>query len=148
SLLEEAEDIQVVVTASNGVEAITQAHVFCPDVAVIDMSMPLMGGTDVIQNLRRHCPNTRVMILSLYDYPEYVRHALEAGALGYVLKDTVSQDLIAAVRALANGNRYFSEKLAWIAERYFPSADSASQEHPSLPASFSDDSLTSSLSEQ
>ena len=138
SLLEAAEDIQVVATASNGIEAIAQVRVSCPDVAVIDMSMPLMGGVDVIQHLRVHCPNSRGMILSLFDYPEYVRHALEAGALGYVLKDAVSEDLIAAVNALSKGNRYFTKKISWIAEQFFQSSDSIS---------FSDDSLTS-LSEQ
>lgn len=124
--LEAAEGIQIIATAANGIEAIAQARVSCPDVAVLDVSMPLMGGVEATRQIGVHCPNTRVMMPSLYDQPEYVRNALQAGAMGYVLKDMFQKDLIAAVRAVSSGNRYFTEQVAWIAKQYFDAVDSDS----------------------
>jgi len=141
--LEAAEGIQIIATASNGIEAIAQARLSCPDVAVLDVSMPLMGGIEATQQIRSHCPNTRVMMFSLLDHPDHVHQALQAGAVGYVLKDMFQKDLIAAVRAVFSGNRYFTEQIAWIAERYFLAADSDLPGQSSLLASPSDDSLPS-----
>jgi DNA-binding NarL/FixJ family response regulator len=117
-LLETTDDIQVMATASNGVEAVSRASSHCPDVAVIDISMPLMDGIEAARQIRVRCPLTRVMMLSMFDSPEYVQRALQVGALGYVLKDTVSEDLLAAIRALFKGQRYFSQKIAEVAEKY------------------------------
>jgi DNA-binding NarL/FixJ family response regulator len=117
-LLEATGDIQVLGTASNGVEAVAQASSHCPDVAVIDISMPLMDGMEATRQIRERCPLTRVMMLSMFDSPEYVQRALEVGALGFVLKDTVGEDLLAAIRALFKGSRYFSQKIADIAEKF------------------------------
>jgi DNA-binding NarL/FixJ family response regulator len=117
-LLEATDDIQVLATASNGAEAVAQANSHCPDVAVIDISMPLMDGMEATRQIRECCPLTRVMMLSMFDSPEYVQRALEVGALGFVLKDTVGEDLLAAIRALFKGGRYFSRKIADIAEKF------------------------------
>jgi DNA-binding NarL/FixJ family response regulator len=117
-LLEATDDIQVLGTASNGVEAVAEASSHCPDVAVIDISMPLMDGMEATRQIRERCPLTRVMMLSIFDSPEYVQRALEVGALGFVLKDTVGEDLLAAIRALFKGGRYFSQKIADMAEKF------------------------------
>jgi two-component system nitrate/nitrite response regulator NarL len=116
-MLEATEDIRVMATASNGVEAVAQAGVHCPDVAVIDISMPVMDGIEATRQIHGRCRFTRVMILSIFDNPEYVQRAIEVGAVGFVLKDMIGKDLLAAIRALYTGKRYFSEKIAEIAER-------------------------------
>ena len=118
SLLESAEDIQIVATATDGVESVVQAFISCPDVVILDISMPHMDGIQVIRKIRARCPSTRVMMLSMFDYPGYIQRALEAGAIGYVLKDDISTDLLAAVRTLHEGNHYFSKKIAPMAGQY------------------------------
>jgi DNA-binding NarL/FixJ family response regulator len=117
-MLEATEDIQVVATASNGVEAVAQAGLLCPEVAVLDISMPVMDGIEAARQIREHCRFTRVLMLSIFDYPEYVQRAVEVGAVGFVLKDTIGKDLLAAIRALHMGKRYFSQKIAAIAEKF------------------------------
>ena len=117
-MLESSEDMQVVATASNGVEAITKARAHCPDIAVVDISMPLMDGIETTRQIKEICRFTRVMMLSILDHAEYVQHALEVGAIGFVLKDTIDKDLLAAIRALSVGKHYFSHPIAEIAEKY------------------------------
>jgi len=118
SLLESVEDIQLVATATDGVEAIIQAFLSCPDVVILDISMPHMDGIQAIRKIRARCPSTRVMMLSMFDSPEYIQRSIEEGALGYVLKEDISKDLLAAVRAVSEGNTFFSEKIASIAKQY------------------------------
>ena len=117
-MLEATEDIQVVATASNGVEAVVQAGLQCPEVAVLDISMPVMDGIEAARQIRERCRFTRVLMLSIFDYPEYVQRAVEVGAVGFVLKDTIGKDLLAAIRALHMGKRYFSQNIAAIAEKF------------------------------
>ena len=118
SLLETTDDIQVIATASTGAEAIAQASFYDPDVAIIDVSMPLMDGIEATREIRVRCPLTRIMMLSIYDNAEYVQRALEVGALGYILKDMIGDDLLAAVHGLNRGEQYFSQKIAEIAQKY------------------------------
>jgi DNA-binding NarL/FixJ family response regulator len=117
-ILEVTEDIRVVATASNGIEALAEARRMCPDVAVVDISMPDMDGIEAARQIREFCRLTRVMMLSILDNPEYVQRAVEVGAAGFVLKDTIERDLLSTIRALAMGKRYFSQKIAGIAEAY------------------------------
>ena len=117
-LLDATDDIRVIATAPSGFEAIAQANLYCPDVAVIDISMPLMDGIETTRQIRERCPHTRVMMLSIYDNPEYIQRSLTVGALGYVLKDTIGEDLLAAIRALYRGGRYFSQQVVGVAQKY------------------------------
>ena len=117
-MLEATEDIQVVATASNGVEAIAEARLHCPDVAVVDISMPVMDGIEAVRQIGELCRSTRVMMLSIYDNPEYVQRALDVGAIGFILKDAIAKDLLPAIRALSMGKRYFSQKIMEIAQTY------------------------------
>ena len=117
-LLERADDIQIVAMASNGQEAVEQAVLLCPNVAVMDFSMPTMDGVEATKQICARCPQTRVVIFSMYSAPWYIQSSVEAGALGYVLKDLVGDDLVIAVRSLHQGNRYYSKQIAEIANRY------------------------------
>jgi DNA-binding NarL/FixJ family response regulator len=110
-LLEEPGDIHIAATAANGQEAVEHAKFECPDVAVIDVSMPVMDGIEATKRIREQCPRTRVVMLSMYDTPEYVLRALRAGAVGYVLKDGAGNELVEAVRTLHEGHSYFSSRI-------------------------------------
>jgi len=111
-ILEVAGDIQIVALASNGEEAVAQALTHSPDIAVIDISMPVMDGIEAIKQIREICPQTRIVILSMYHTGEYVQRAVEAGAFGYVLKDGAGNELVEAVHSLHAGKRYFSPAIA------------------------------------
>jgi DNA-binding NarL/FixJ family response regulator len=107
-LLEAQGDIQIVATASNGQEAVEQASLNCPDVILMDISMPVMNGIEATKKIIELCKETKVVILSMHHTAEYRQRALEAGAVGYLMKDSAGIELITAVRALHQGKSYFS----------------------------------------
>jgi DNA-binding NarL/FixJ family response regulator len=111
-ILEAAGDIQIIGLASNGKEAVAQALVQCPNIAVIDISMPIMDGIEATRQILTACPHTRIVTLSMYHTAEYVQRALKAGAYGYVLKDAAGNELVEAVRCLHAGRKYLSPQVA------------------------------------
>jgi DNA-binding NarL/FixJ family response regulator len=111
-LLEDEPDIEVVGEADNGLQAIELAEKLRPTVAVVDMAMPELDGVQAIHEIGRRAPETRVLVLSMYDQRSYVRNAMKAGALGYVLKNAIDVDLVTAVKTVADGGRFFSEPLS------------------------------------
>lgn len=111
-LLEAAGDIKIISMAANGQEAIDQAREHCPDVIVMDISMPVMSGIEATKHICKICEHTKVAILSMHHTTEYVQRALEAGAVGYLLKDSAGAELVAAIRALNAGKRYISKSVA------------------------------------
>jgi DNA-binding NarL/FixJ family response regulator len=111
-LLEAAGDIQIISMAGNGQEALEQARLHCPDVVVMDISMPVMSGIEATRHICEVCAHTKVAILSMHHTTEYVQRAIEAGAVGYLLKDSAGAELVAAIRALNDGKRYISKKVA------------------------------------
>ena len=115
-LLEALGDIEVVATAANGIEAVAKARRYQPDVVIIDVSMPLMNGIEATRQIRESCPATRVLTLSIYDDPSYVKNAVQAGATGYVLKTGLPDELLEAIQSLYNGRPYFSRKIAPLVE--------------------------------
>ena len=113
-LLEREEDIQIVATAGNGQEAVEQAIQYCPDVVLMDISMPIMNGIEATKQICAVCRNTKVAILSMHHTSEYLQRALKAGAQGYLLKDSAGAEVIEAVHALYEGKRYFSQKIVGV----------------------------------
>jgi DNA-binding NarL/FixJ family response regulator len=117
-LLEQPDDIELVAMERNGEKAVNQAIRQHPDVAVLDLSMPIMDGIEATKEILMQSPETRVLILSGFGNPEYIRKSIEAGASGYVLKDFLSKDLISGVRAVYEGRLYFSQQIAEVAKGY------------------------------
>ena len=111
-ILEAAGDIQIIAVASNGKEAVAHALERCPNVVVMDLSMPVMDGIEATKQILQICPHTRIVTLSMYHTAEYVQRALKAGAFGYVLKDAAGNELVEAVRSLHTGKRYLSPRVA------------------------------------
>lgn len=111
-LLEAAGDIEIISTAANGQEAIEQARLHCPDVIVMDISMPVMSGIEATKHICRICEHTKVAILSMHHTTEYIQRALEAGAVGYLLKDSAGAELVTAIRAVNEGKQYISKSVS------------------------------------
>jgi DNA-binding NarL/FixJ family response regulator len=111
SVLERA-GFAVVGEASSGTEVLPLAERVQPDVAVLDISMPGETGLQAAAKLRQALPHVRVLILSMYDNTEYVLESVRAGAHGYLLKDGAAQELANAIRAVQNGEAYFSPAVA------------------------------------
>ncbi|GAA6204250.1 response regulator transcription factor [Thalassotalea sp. SU-HH00458] len=112
SLLSRDEEINVVAEAADGVQAVNQALALKPTVIVIDISMPEMNGMEAVKRLHEHLPEAKVLVLTMHEEQEYVIHMVKAGASGYLLKDSASDELIDAVKALASGKTYFSQYAA------------------------------------
>lgn len=111
SLLEVQADLRVVGQAANGREAVSSVTQLRPDIVVMDISMPDMNGVEAARRVRAARPEARVIMLSMYGDAEHVYRALEAGATGYLLKDSAGSELVAAVRAVHAGRRYLAEKI-------------------------------------
>ena len=107
-MLEDDPRIHVVGEAGTGLAAMEQCKELKPDVVVMDLSMPELGGLEATAEILKLNPQTRVLILSMYSNENYVRKAFEAGAKGYMLKDAIEIDLTRAVTALAAGESYVS----------------------------------------
>ena len=106
SVIEREPDLRVIALAADGEQALAAAAEHAPHVAVIDMRMPKLGGVAAIRKLRERCPETKVLVLSMYDDERYTRAALDAGAGGYVSKQAGAASLLAAIRALHAGERF------------------------------------------
>lgn len=108
AMLESESDINVVGEAGDGNEALESAKMFKPDILVLDIRMPHMTGLEAAAKLKSVSPQTKAVILSMHDSEEYVLQALEAGAYGYLLKDTDKNEFIKALKQIHGGNKYFS----------------------------------------
>jgi len=105
-------EMEVVSEASDGEKAVQTALETRPDVALLDLTMPRVGGMKALQEMARDCRETRVLVLTMHDDPAYLRSALAAGASGYLLKRAVDAELIAAIRAVHRGGIFVDPRLA------------------------------------
>jgi len=111
-LLEGSEGIQVVAVACDGRGAVAECRKRSPDVVVMDVSMPEMDGVEATRAIVSQAPATGVVILSMHSHEDVILRALDAGARGYLLKESVGEEVVAAVRAVAAGGRYFGHGVA------------------------------------
>jgi two-component system response regulator NreC len=107
-------DMEVVSEASDGEKAVETARKTRPDVTLLDLTMPRVGGMKALEKMARDCRETRVLVLTMHDDPAYLRSALAAGAAGYLLKRAVDAELIAAIRAVHRGGIFVDPRLAGI----------------------------------
>ena len=126
ALLTASPGISVVSDVGNGREALRCAEELKPDVLVMDVSMPDLNGIEAARMIRQRFPQTRVIMLSMHSSTEYVFRAFEAGASGYVLKESVGAELITAVHTAYAGGRYLSPALGEIGARPDPTAGRSS----------------------
>ena len=106
--------VQVVGEAASGEEALIAVQPLKPDVVLMDIKLPQMSGLEATRRLRQQAPGSKVLVLSVYDNPEYVQESVRAGAQGYVLKNAAPQELVKAIAAIHGGTTYFSPGVAQV----------------------------------
>lgn len=106
SILETYDDILVVGTLGNGQDAVEMAGTLAPDVILMDLNMPRLGGLAATEILLERAPSTRILILSMHDSPEYIASALSHGAMGYVLKDVPTEEIKQAIDTVMRDEKY------------------------------------------
>ena len=112
SLIEAQPDMEVVALAGDGRDAVRKSLEKTPDVVVMDNAMPELNGTEAARIIRSRCAHTRVVMLSMHSNSVHIHRALQAGAGGYVLKESVGRELVDAIRTVHAGRRYLSKPLA------------------------------------
>ena len=120
-----APDFEVVGVAHNGQEAVTFAQELRPDIVLMDVQMPEMGGVEATRIIGETCPGTQVVVLTKFDDNEYIRNAVKYGAVGYLLKEITPEQLIAAIRAVYQGIFFLSSSK--IASKFI---DNETQDRP------------------
>jgi DNA-binding NarL/FixJ family response regulator len=111
ALLEAAGDMQVIGEAENGMQAVQETRRLQPDVVLLDLAMPLLNGVEAARQIVQESPEAAVLILSSYNDAQHLRRAVEAGAAGYLMKESAAADLLEAVRETRNGGSFFSPAL-------------------------------------
>lgn len=108
------EDLKVIGEANDGLEAIEQVRELKPDIVVMDINMPNLNGIDATRKILEESPKTKVLVLSIHSSQQYVESVLEAGATGYLLKESAPEELIKAIRIICEGKSYFSADITEI----------------------------------
>lgn len=112
ALLESKTGWRVCAEAANGREAVEKASAFRPEVAVLDIGMPLLNGVEATRQIRKVSPETEVLILTMHDSEQMIQGVLDAGARGYILKDDADRNLLAAVEAVRKHKPYLSSRVS------------------------------------
>jgi DNA-binding NarL/FixJ family response regulator len=123
-------DMRVVGEAADGEAACRAARELTPDVLVMDLSMPLLNGVEATENVRRDCPNVRVVALTVHEERLYLTQLLRAGASGYVLKRSAAVELVRAVRVVATGGTYIDPSIAGSVVEGYLEAGSETEDAP------------------
>jgi DNA-binding NarL/FixJ family response regulator len=111
-LIEEHPGMKVVAEATNGRVAVEQALEIKPDVAILDIAMPLMNGIETAKRIRKLLPKTKILILSMYSHEHYIHELLETGVSGYLLKDASGRDIIQAIKAAMKDETFLSPSIS------------------------------------
>lgn len=111
-ILNQEPDLEVIAEAGNGKDAVKLAIELNPDLMIMDIAMPDMTGVEATRRIRESCPDCQILILSMHKDTVYVREALRAGARGYLLKESIDEDLLRAVRAVAEGGGFLSPEVS------------------------------------
>src|SRR2546426_10688811 len=112
ALLAGEEDMEVVGEAENGRQAVTLAKERTPDVVVMDVAMPMLNGLEATRQILKQAPAAKVLVLSSYGDDDCVQGLMDAGAAGYLIKQTAANDLLKGIREVQNGNAFFSPSIA------------------------------------
>jgi DNA-binding NarL/FixJ family response regulator len=120
ALLESRSEWEVCGEASDGREAVEKATKLKPDVAILDIGMPLLSGVEATRRIRSASPSTEILILTMHESDDLVQQVVQAGARGYILKDEADRILLAAVEAVRHHKPYFSTRLSAIAPDDLP----------------------------
>jgi DNA-binding NarL/FixJ family response regulator len=107
-LLETASDVEVVGEAADGYQCVRETKRLRPNIVLLDVAMPLLNGMEAARQISREVPSSKVLMLSTYSDSKHVQKVVEAGAAGYLLKETAAKDLLSAIHEIQNGNSFFS----------------------------------------
>lgn len=131
AFLKLCDDIEVVGEASDGLEAIEKTGKFHPDIVIMDINMPKLGGLETTIEIKKMWPDTKVLVLTQYEDKEYITRFLKAGVSGYLLKKAVGSDLITGLRAISRGELYLYSSIATeVVARYLHGNSKAEMEDP------------------
>ncbi|MCX8109935.1 MAG: response regulator transcription factor [Syntrophorhabdaceae bacterium] len=111
-LIESRGDIVVEGDADNGRDAVRQIKAIKPDIVIMDIAMPELDGIEATRQITEVSPSTRIIILSMHSSPEYIHRSIEAGATGYILKESAAAEIISAITTVVSGKRYLSKKIS------------------------------------
>ncbi len=114
SLLKSYSDCEIIGEAADGEQALKDIINLMPDVAIVDITMPKLNGMEVVRQAHNKCPKCKILVLTMHEEEEYVIHLVKSGAAGYLLKDSAGEELIDAVKALAQGKTYYSQYAAQV----------------------------------
>ncbi len=131
-MLKREQDLELVGTAENGREAITLAQAVQPDLILMDLRMPVMGGAQAVREIRKVCPETHFIILTVYDNDEELFEALRAGAKAFLLKDVSRDDLVSVMRSVVDGKAHLQPELTGMMFERLMAMSAESQPPPAV----------------
>lgn len=108
SLIDDEPEMQVIAEAEDGFSAVRLACELEPDVVLMDIAMPRLNGLEATAQIKKNCPQVKVLVLTMHENEEYIRQVLACGAMGYILKDAAAKDLLDAIRSVHHGEMVLS----------------------------------------
>ncbi len=141
-IIESYKDLEIVGEAGDGLEAVEKTKTLKPDVLIIDLSMPKLSGIDATKIIRKECPNVGVLVLTMHQNEQYIYQIFNAGAGGYILKESSKEELATAIRTVAKGEKYFSPRVSEIMVKSYLRKGSSREEAASIGLIDVADSLT------